>query len=285
MPRTVKENVEAAELAVFARKELSLGAAAEAGLTGRFESIRTGGLRASIATADHYGFLNTIEGVTDQSAEALPDVLRRFPDSHEPVIIATFPSRNLVEWLLDEGYEQAPVRPIAYLCSGADFNAVELSAEQWQIREVSTETDAAVFRDLIDAGYGASREVGALIRTEHALPAIRGFIASRNGQPLAAAAMSLHAVGAVLGGAATLPEARGAGAQTALLTHRLRLAEDMGMPLSTATAAPGTPSIRNLAQLGLTVVERTAWRCSRAIRVPPDEREASVTGRQSHRPG
>jgi GNAT superfamily N-acetyltransferase len=66
----------------------------------------------------------------------------------------------------------------------------------------------------------------------------------------------------VLGGAATLPAARGAGAQTALLAHRLSLAGHLGAPLATATAAPGSPSIRNLAGAGFTIVERTAWRLS-----------------------
>ncbi|WGW13149.1 hypothetical protein LWF01_05095 [Saxibacter everestensis] len=105
----------------------------------------------------------------------------------------------------------------------------------------------------------ASSEVGALIRTEHALPAVRAFIASRNGQPLAAAAMSLHATCAVLGGASTLPAARDLGAQTALLAHRLSLAANLGASLAAATAAPASPSIGNLTKLGFTVVARTAW--------------------------
>lgn len=73
MPSSLEESLEAAELAVFARKRLSLDAAADARLPGRFESFGIGGLRASMATADQYDFLNTIEGVTEQSAEALPD--------------------------------------------------------------------------------------------------------------------------------------------------------------------------------------------------------------------
>jgi GNAT superfamily N-acetyltransferase len=138
--------------------------------------------------------------------------------------------------------------------------------EEWQIHEVSTSEDAELFLDLLVGGYAATSEVGASIGAEHALPVVRGFIASRNNEPRAAAAMSLHPTGAVLGGASTLPAARGTGAQAALLVHRLQLVRTLGVPLAAAAAAPGTPSIRNLAKLGFTIVERTAWRFNRANR-------------------
>lgn len=260
MPNSLEESVEAAELAVFARKKLSLDAAADARLPGRFESFGIGGLRASVATGDQYDFLNTIEGITDHSAQALPDIIKRFPDPCRITFVATLPSQNLIDWFRGEGYEPAPVRPIAFRHLSADFTRNRTAAKPWRIREAVTQDEVALFLDLLGEGYSASSEVRALIRNEHAQPAIRGFIASRNDQPLAAAAMSLHATGAVFGGASTLPAARGTGAQTALLAYRLRLATDRGVSLATATAAPGSPSISNLRKLGFTIVERTAWR-------------------------
>jgi hypothetical protein len=262
MPNSLEESVEAAELAVFDRKKLSLDAAADAGLPDRFESFGTDGLRAIVATGDQYDFLNTVEGITDHSAHALPEVIKRFPNPRRITFVGTFPSQNLIEWFRSKGYEPAPARPIAFLRLSADRSRDRMGATPWRIRDVSTPEETALFLDLLDEGYAASSEVRALIRTEHAQPAIRGFIASRNGQPLAAAAMSLHTTGAVLGGASTLPAARGTGAQTALLAYRLRLAADLGVSLATATAAPGSPSISNLGKLGFTIVERTAWRFS-----------------------
>lgn len=262
MPDTVEDSVEAAELAAFSRKEAALHAAADAGLPGRFSSFRWGGLRAGMATAEHYGFLNTVEGVTDQSVEALPEMLRNFPDPRRPAIIATFPSPALIDRLLGEGYEPepAPVRPVAYWRPGTDVRPADVRGDGWRIREVSATAQSTGFLDVLDAGYAASSDVAAFIRAEHALPIIRAFVASRNDQPLAAAAISLHTTGAVIGGAATLPAARGSGAQTALLAHRLRVVETLGVPLAAATVASGTPSLRNLAHLGFTIVERTAWR-------------------------
>lgn len=91
----------AAELAVFERKKLSLDAAATARLPGRFETVRVGGLRASMATANQYGFLNTIEGLKEQSVETLPDLLKRFPTPDQATIVATSPSQSLIDLMLD----------------------------------------------------------------------------------------------------------------------------------------------------------------------------------------
>lgn len=264
MPGSAEVSIQTAELAVFARKRACLDAAAKAGLPGRFGSFDLGGLRASMATAEPYGFLNAVEGVTDQSVGALPAMLERFPDSCRPAIIATSPSPELTEWLLGEGYEPAPARPLACWRPGIDLSGAPTSADQWRIREIST-TEEPVFLDLLEIGYDASGEVRALIRAEHALPMVRGFMAFRDDRPVAAAAVSLHATGAVLGGAATVPEARGAGAQRALLVHRMRLVESLGVPMAAATATPGTPSLRNLARVGFTIVERTAWSFNRRV--------------------
>ena len=263
MPDTVDEPVHDVELAVFERKSLALDAAASAGLPGAFETFRLGGLRASIATADQYGFLNTVEGLNEHSVERLPDVLNRFANRHHATIVATAPSPTLIDRMLDEGYERAPARPIAFQRLGA-IRTYGTDWNEWEIGEVSSASDAALFADLLDAGYAATDDLRSLIRTEHGLPMVRAFIAYRNGRPLVAAAMSRHHDVAVLGGAATLSQARGAGAQSALLRQRLRVARALGCRVAAATAAPGSPSVRNLARLGFTIVERTAWRLTSA---------------------
>jgi hypothetical protein len=258
MQGAVHTSVQDAESAAFDRRSLMLRAAAVAGLPGRFESFRLDGVRVSMATDEHYGFLNIVEGVDEQSIDLLPEALEGFPDTDQVTVLATSPSPGLIEQLLGQGYEPAPVRPIAYLCTGPPGESRAPSG--CQIREVSSGEDAQLFLGLLVSGYAASREVSELIRTEHALSGIRRFIAYRDGRPVAAAAMSVHSTGVVLGGASTMPAARGFGAQSALLMHRLRLVGAMGVPLATATAAPGTPSIRNLARVGFTIVERRAWR-------------------------
>lgn len=75
--------------------------------------------------------------------------------------------------------------------------------------------------------------------------------------------MSLHASAdgpiAVLGGASTLPAARGKGVQAVLLRQRLADASRAGCWLAAATAAPASASLRNLERAGLTHVRRELW--------------------------
>jgi hypothetical protein len=87
--------------------------------------------------------------------------------------------------------------------------------------------------------------------------------ADRSG--VAGAAMSRHDDGLVLGGAATLAPHRGSGAQTALLRafHAALATRDLGrrgVKLAAATAAPGSPSLRNMACAGFAGHPRRAWR-------------------------
>jgi len=66
---------------------------------------------------------------------------------------------------------------------------------------------------------------------------------------------------AYLCGAATLPEARGRGAQSALLAERMSLAARLGATYVTAKAAPGSSSSRNLERTGFAVAGRNVrWR-------------------------
>lgn len=252
------DELAAAESAIFARKSLSFTAAAAAGLPGQFETFQFGGLRVAIATASEFDFLNSVDGITDESVGFLPEILTRFKNPQATTLVAVSPAKRLTDTLEGLGYEPVGVQPIAYLRPDSASSPVKTDIGKWRVTEVSTEEDSACFLNLLNAGYAVTGPVGALIRSEHALSTIRGFIAWRNTEPLAAAAMSLHTTGVVFGGASTLPVARGAGAQSALLAHRLRLIKVLGVSLAAATAAPRSPSVRNLARSGFTIVERTA---------------------------
>lgn len=68
--------------------------------------------------------------------------------------------------------------------------------------------------------------------------------------PLATGALHVAGELAWLGAASTVPGARGRGAHTALLAHRLRLAADLGAGRVVAKAQPGSASHRNLLRAG-----------------------------------
>jgi len=71
------------------------------------------------------------------------------------------------------------------------------------------------------------------------------FLVELNGQPIAAAALTIHRRVALLAGASTVPEWRGRGAQRMLLESRLHYALRAGCDLAMVCAEPGSASQRN----------------------------------------
>jgi GNAT superfamily N-acetyltransferase len=102
------------------------------------------------------------------------------------------------------------------------------------------------------------------VATEDAFP----FLAWLGEKPVAAGSMSIFGGVALLAGASTIPEARGRGAQGALLAARLQSAVDRGCDLAMMCAAPGSASHRNAERQGFRVAyTRIKWH--KPIPFPP----------------
>jgi GNAT superfamily N-acetyltransferase len=87
------------------------------------------------------------------------------------------------------------------------------------------------------------------------------FLAERDGEPIASAAMSLSNGVALMAGASTIPSARKQGAQLALLEARLRFAAERRADLAMVVTAPGSASQRNAERQGFRpVYTRAKWR-------------------------
>jgi len=86
------------------------------------------------------------------------------------------------------------------------------------------------------------------------------FLAEFEGKPAAAGLLSPHEGLALLGGAATVPELRHRGLQTALLRERLRYAFEHGCDLASMVAEAGSESQRNAERNGFRIAyTRTKW--------------------------
>lgn len=80
------------------------------------------------------------------------------------------------------------------------------------------------------------------------------YLAYHEGRIAGAGSMRVHDDVAVFTGAATLPDARRRGVQSALLAHRLRAARDSGARYAIITTAPGTQSMANVMKRGFTLL-------------------------------
>jgi GNAT superfamily N-acetyltransferase len=86
------------------------------------------------------------------------------------------------------------------------------------------------------------------------------FLAEFDGEPGAAGALCIHEGVALFAGAATVPEFRRRGLQTALLQERMRYAFDRQCDLAMMVALPGSESQRNAERRGFHVAyTRTKW--------------------------
>jgi GNAT superfamily N-acetyltransferase len=91
------------------------------------------------------------------------------------------------------------------------------------------------------------------------------FLAELDGNAIAAGTLSVSGGVALLGGACTVPEARGKGAQLALLDARLQRGLEQGCDLAMMCAAPGSASQRNAERHGFRVAyTRIKWRLKSA---------------------
>lgn len=244
----------AAELAVHRRMDLACEAARNAGLPGRFRVWQQFGLLAVSVTSPALGFLSTITGVDAANVHAAIDLALQQRDVR-PTIIG--PSQEAASKLTAAGFVKISDRGLA-------VRDVSSEPERLESGGVVPARSPEEFVRVLLAGYQLTMpieaEVAAFIAAEHRLPELLCFFVVDGGVPIAAAAMSIHGEVAVLGGAATLPDRRGAGAQSRLLRHRLRVAVQNRCSTAVSTVMPDSVSARNLRRAGFDVGRRSAWR-------------------------
>lgn len=258
-----------AQRAMHARTGMAFDAASRDGMAGQFRVFDEGGLLVVLTTARGLGFLNTVTVTDAASARGLPDVLDLFraAGTAPPIVVSADESEAGNAELAQLGLEPVGARPIAFISLHAALSAAE-QADDGTVRvtEACTPQDRALFLDVLLAGYDGAAEVERLIRVEHSSEGVSAFLAWIDDEPVAGAAMSLHSDGVVLGGAATLVGRRGSGAQTALLRALVTNSEVRPLAgrgpaaIAAATAAPGSPSLRNMARAGFAIRPRRMWR-------------------------
>lgn len=235
-----------AEQAVYRRTRAAFLAAG--GEAAGYRAWEQDGLLVTSTRESGLWYLSTVCGVTAANVHAVPEVVRQ--------------GESLTA-LLSPGLEAAAVT--AGLAHGADqllaIRQVTGSLPEPGPAgpEVVPAADTDEFVDVLLAGYGVGGRHAAYIAAEHRLDSMHRFLAVGGGEPIAAAALSVHDGVAVVGGASTMPGHRGEGGQAALLRHRLALAAELGCDLVVGTAAADSTSGRNLLRAGFRVIRRSGW--------------------------
>jgi GNAT superfamily N-acetyltransferase len=153
---------------------------------------------------------------------------------------------------------------------GAESHAVEVSAsnaqmEQIRVRVISSD-EAQLWAEINHRGWSSEYpDLADSFLQFNAIAARRedsiSFLAELNGTPGAAASLSIHEGVAVFSGAATVPELRRNGLQSALLRERLRYGFDHGCDLAMMVTLPGSESQRNAERNGFQIAyTRMKWK-------------------------
>lgn len=258
-----------AQRALHDRTRVAFASALQNGIDGQFHVWETQGLLIVQTTAQGLGFRNTVTITDDASLTELPGVLQQFRSAgiEDPTVLTPDDEPARAARLESLGLRPSTTRPFAFIrLEPATPFPVTTTSDRLRVGRVETPEEHAHFLDVLLAGYDASPEVARFIRAEHSSVEVTAYLAWSGDDPVAGAAMSWHEDGLVLGGAATLESHRGLGAQTALLrAFQMELAtRDLsrggGPLLAAATAAPDSPSLRNMERAGFTIHPRRAWR-------------------------
>lgn len=138
----------------------------------------------------------------------------------------------------------------------------ELPQPALQVIEAGRD-DAVRFMDIVGSQLDVPEPVRPGIVSTIGHPGWRFYFALVDDRPVAGAAMFASGDGAWLGLMGTLPEFRRRGAQTALLSRRIRDARAAGCRWISAETWPETagpnPSLRNMTRLGLRELYRRPW--------------------------
>ncbi len=223
--------------------------------------LESHGLRGCIvASLPDLPWYNLVSGLSEDNVQHLPAMLEGY------VSRGIAPSISLWE------AHQTPL--VESALSGLGFTVQRHSSTLYTVPErLEVEPVAGVtvselaageavetFDNVLSAGYGSTNpNQHRLLTLENEDSGVRRYLGDVDGSPAAAAALTIHDEIAYLAGAATIPTARGRGAQTALIRRRLNDAATCSQ-LVVVTTATDSQSQHNLERIGFRTAQiKTVW--------------------------
>jgi GNAT superfamily N-acetyltransferase len=207
------------------------------------------------------------------TATALDQIERFFHDRGAPVNheVSPFAGTTALELLCERNYRPFELTSILYqpIAPTGDLEFASRHAAQHQGHitvRVTSPDEVPRWNEVSTRGWTHEHpELAGFMSELGAISAARAgtvcFLAEIDGEPGAAGSLCIHKGVALFGGAATLPEMRRRGLQSALLNERMNYARNHGCDLAMMGALPGSNSQRNAERQGFRIAyTRTKWR-------------------------
>jgi len=203
-------------------------------------------------------------GLFEELTSATLDTIEAFfTDRGAPVLheVSPFAGVAALHLLCARGYRPLELSSVLYqpIVEPAPIAATNVTVR------VAAPHEAALWTEINTRAWSHDHpEYAAILTGLGAVTAAREhtvcFLAEVDNQPGAAAALCLHEGVALFAGAATVPELRRRGLQSALLRERMRYAFHHNCDLAMMAALPGSNSQRNAERSGFQVAyTRTKW--------------------------
>lgn len=162
------------------------------------------------------------------------------------------------------GRGYAPIELTDVMCRPLDASDAVAATSALQVAPIAADEGAAWARAAAD-GWSEHPEIVAFVGELSSIYArtvgATCFAARIDGEIAATGVLAIHGGVALLAGAKSRPAFRRRGAQTALLSARLRHAHDAGCFLAMVCTRPGSDSHRNAERRGFRVAyTRIKWR-------------------------
>jgi len=175
---------------------------------------------------------------------------------------------TLLRLLPERGYRPIEQSTVLYQPLKSTMDS-ELDDDARRSVRVTREDEALLWATIGSRGWGSTPELAQFVldfgRIYATAAGMTCFIAEWEGQPAAAAALSIQDGVAILAGASTIPEFRSRGLQTVLLRARLAHGARVGCDLAMMAALPGSGSQRNAERRGFRIgYTRTKWALANA---------------------
>ena len=165
-------------------------------------------------------------------------------------------SKPTLQDLAGRGFHQSGFHTVLYGEPTPDSPAPADGVDVAEVGPADMKTLAElymVYLDDLGIGPGLRRRARANVQARHPLPGWRLYVAAVDGAPAAFGGLFVGEGVGSLGGAATAPQFRGRGCQSALIRRRIADAAADGCDLVAAQASPGSSSQRNMERAGLRV--------------------------------
>jgi hypothetical protein len=198
--------------------------------------------------------VNRVVGIEQQDARALRELLGFFRARGIRARFEIGPAELTSALAVQLAHERVGVEKIETV-TWAPIEALAAPRPSEVEVRVSPLEELELFLDLWARGFALPDflwdDVQALHRPWFSLPSFHRYVARLDGRPIAGAGLFVHGEVGYLCVSATLPEARGRGAQAALITRRWRDAAEAGCTYVTSQTAFGGTSQHNMERAGM----------------------------------